>query len=215
MRQHAKRRASRRGRGFAFASLTTAAGLLNALPAAAETIAMNTGESARWQPETVVQFSVRTDYASTRGHLTTRDATVGTMHLRLRSSIRPVTAGLMFEVSAIDEQADTLLIAGMFTCKISKWTAAVSPFYTRKVQRAAGNWRYWGSVRRQITPRHSVGVELFGALETGRPTKWLLGYSAAITETLSVSVAAGRGLDVGPDWLARAALTWRPRLGRH
>lgn len=194
--------------------LVAAVGLLTALQATGETPGSSAGENTRWRGETVLQFSARADYTGTQGHVTRRDAMVSTMHLRFASLSHPVTAGLMFEYSAIKEQTDTLLVAGMFTYKMARWTVSASPFYMRTAQRAAGDWRYWGSVRRHITPRHSVGVELFGALDTGRPTKWTVGYSATITETLSVSVSAGSRFDAGPDWVARTSLTWRPRPGR-
>jgi len=210
MKYQSGRRASLRSRGLALRSLVVAIGLLGALQATGATPAISAVEAARWRGETVFQFSVRTDYASTRGHLRRRDAIVGTTHLRFKSPARPLTAGLMIEYAAFDEQADTLLVAGMFTYRMSKWTVSASPYHVRTAQRAAGDWRYWGSVRRHITPRYSVAVELFGALETGKPTKWTLGYSAAITETLSVSVSAGSVFDAGPDWIARTSLSWRP-----
>jgi hypothetical protein len=208
------RRASLRSCGFPLRLLVAGIGLLSALQATGETAATSAGENTRWRGETVLQFSARADYASKQGHVTRRDATVSTMYLRFNSLVRPVTAGLMLEYSAVDEQADTLLVAGMFTYKQSKWTASASPFYVRTAQSASGSWRYWGSVRRRITSRQSLSVELFGALETGRLTKWMVGYAATITATLSVSVSAGASFNAGQDWLARTSLTWRPRPGR-
>lgn len=214
MKQRPRRRASLRSCGLPLRSLVVAIGFLSALQAVGETAAASAGEHPRWRGETVFQFSARADYARTQGHVTRRDATVSTTHLRFKSLVWPLTAGLMLEYSAVDEQADTLLVAGMFSYKMSRWTVSASPFYMRTAQRATGDWRYWGSVRRHITPRHSVGVELFGALETGRLTKWTVGYSATITKSLSVSVSAGSGFNAGPDWMARTSLTWRPRPGR-
>jgi hypothetical protein len=211
MRHRPKRQASPPKINFLRASLLVAIGLLSALPARGETAASSPGEEARWQPKTVLQFAVRADYVGAQSRATRRDAVVGTAHLRFESPARPLTAGLMIEYRIVDEQADTLLVAGMFTYQRRKWTAAASPYYQRTAQRAGADWHYWGSVRRYIASRHALGVELFGALETGRPAKWMLGYYGTITESLSVSVAAGSGFDAGPDWVASTSVTWRPR----
>jgi len=214
MRDRTRKRASLPDVSFLPRLLLVAIGLLSTLQARGETTATNPSEEARWQAETVFQFAARTDYASTQGHVRRRDAMVGAAQLRFASPERPIVAGLMIEYRFVDDKADTLRVAGMFSYKMRKWTASASPFYQRTAQRAAGDWHYWSSFRRHIAGRHSLGVELFGALDTGRPTKWMLGYDGAITETLSVGVAAGAGFNGGPDWVARTSLTWRPRPGR-
>lgn len=196
-------------------SLLVAIGLLGTLRAKAETATTNPGNDALWRAETVFQVAVRTDYASTQGLVTRRDAIAATTHLRFVPRARPYTAGLMIEYQFVDQRADTLLVAGMFTYKTLKWTAAASPFYKRSTQPSGSDWHYWGTLRRQTTSRHSLGVELFGALESGGPSKWTLGYYGKVSETLSVSVTAGSGFGAGPDWVAGTSLTWRPRPSRH
>jgi hypothetical protein len=214
MKHRPRRRASLPGVSFLPRALLAAIGLLSSLQSWGEAAETSLGAQARWQPQTVFQIAARADFVRAQGHVTRRDAITGTTHLRFASPARPITAGLMIEYRLIDEQADTLLVAGMFTYKVSKWTAAASPFYTRSAQRPAGEWDYWFSVRRHIATRHALGVELLGALETGRAAKWMVGYYGTITETLSVSVTAGSGFDAGPDWVAVTALTWRPRPDR-
>lgn len=214
MRRRSRRQASLPDIGFPLRVLLVATGLLSALHARGEMVATSPGEEARWQAKAVFELGARADYVGAQGHVGRRDAVVGSMYLRFASPARPIIAGLMIEYRLVDEQADTLLVAGMFTYEMPKWTAAASPFYKKTAHRAAGDWDYWASVRRHIAGHHALGVELFGALETGRPEKWLLGYYGAITETLSVSVAAGSGFGAGPDWVARTSVTWRPRPGR-
>ena len=194
-------------------SLLVAMGLLAALHARGETIATSRG-AARWQAETVFQLAARADYVGSEGRARRRDAIAGSTSLRFASPARRLAAGLMIEYRFVDEQADTLLVGGMFTYKKAKWTAAASPYYKKTEHRAAGDWHYWASARRNVTRRHALGVELFGVLETGRPAKWTLGYYGAITETLFVSVTAGSAFDAGMDWVAGTSLTWRPRPGR-
>ena len=214
MRHRPKRRASL-WNGFLLRSLLVATLFLSALHARGETPATSLGEGARWQAETVFRLTARTDYAGTQGHVTRRRAVVGSAHLRFTSPARPISAGLLIERRLVDEQPDTLLVAGQFTYKAPKWTATASPFYKRTEHRGAGDWNYWASGRRHIASRHGLGVELFGDLGTGRAERWTLGYYGTITSTVSVSVVVGSGFDSGPDWVAGAAMTWRLPSGRH
>jgi hypothetical protein len=214
MRCRQKRRASPANISFLSRSLFVAIGLLSTLQASGEAAATSPGDEARWQAETVFQLTERSDHARTQGHLRRLGAVVGTTHLRFASPARPIIAGLMIEYQSIDGEDDTLLVGGMFTYKMPKWTASASPFYKRTAEHAAGDWHYWGGVRRRISSHHSLGIELFGALDTGKPAKWLLGYYGTITETLSVGVAVGSVFDAGPDWVARTSVTWRPRSDR-
>lgn len=214
MRDRPNRRASL-GSAFPLRLLLVATLLLSAVHAQGVTAATSSGEEALWRAEAVFQLAARADYAGTEGHVRRRESVIGSAHLRFASRARPISAGLMIEHRFVDEQPDTLLVAGVFTYKIPKWTATASPFYKRTEHRDAGDWDYWASARRHISSRNALGAELFGTLDTGRAEQWMLGYYGTITETLSVSVLAGSGFDSGPDWVARAAVTWRLRPSHH
>jgi drug/metabolite transporter (DMT)-like permease len=173
MKHRPKEQASLPKVGLLPRSLLVATLLLSAPHVRGET---SPGEEARWQAKTVFELAARVDYVSAEGHVSRRDAIVGSAHLRFASPTRPTVAGLMVEYRFRDVQADTLLVAGVFAYGTPKWTAAASPFYKRTNDRDAGDWNYWASVRRHFAIRHALGVELFGALDTGRPEKWMLGY---------------------------------------
>jgi hypothetical protein len=209
MRHGPKRRASR-WNAF-LRSLLVATLLSSAVHARSVTAATSSDEEARWRGEAVFQLAARADYAGTQGQVSRREAVVGSAQLRFASPARPISAGLMIEHRFVAEQADTLLVAGVLTYKMPTWTATASPFYKRTEHRGAGEWDYWASVRRHVASRHGLGIELFGSLGTGRAEQWTLGYYGTMTETLSVSVLAGAGFDSGPDWMARATVTWKLR----
>jgi hypothetical protein len=214
MRHRPNRLASLSNTGLALKSLLVATLLAGALPARGETTTTSPGEQTRPRPETVFQVAARADYVGTEGRLRRRDAIVGSTQLRFSSPARPIVAGLLIEYRLVDEQADMLLVAGMFTYRTPKWTASASPFYEKTEHRDAGRWDYWTGVRRHVASRHALGVELSGSIDTGRAEKLMLGYYGTITETLRVSVAAGPGWAAGPDWVATASVTWRPRSRR-
>jgi hypothetical protein len=158
----------------------------------------------------VHQVSVRSDYTKIRGHADRRDALVLSTHLRRASNVRPNTVGVVLEYSLVDGP-DTVLVGGMVTHRAAKWAVAASPFYKKTLRTGSGQWYGWGSVRRQISDRHALGIEVFASLETQRPSKWLLGYTGTISESVSVGIAAGSGFGDGPDRVVRGSVVWRPR----
>jgi len=164
--------------------------------------------------QAVAQVAARADYVKTEEHAERHDALVLTTHVRRASKARPYSAGLVLEYSFVDDAPDTLLLGGMFTRKTAKWTAAASPFFKRTFRTGTGQWYGWGSLRRQVAKRHSLGVEVYGSMETYRPTKWLLGYTGTISESVSVSLAVGSGFGDGPERVARGSIVWRPQRTR-
>jgi hypothetical protein len=189
-------------------TLLLAVGWLCVLPANGETVAMRRADA---HAQLAFQAAVRSDYKETGGRADRHDALVLTTHVRRPSPPRRVAASLMIEYSALDDGRDTLLVAGMFTRKKAQWTAAASPFYKTALRTGEGHWHYWGGIRRQVSSRHSFGVELFGSLETQALAKWLLGYTGTISDSVSVSFAVGSGIGDGPDRVARSSIVWRPR----
>jgi hypothetical protein len=214
MRHRPDARASRSHIGFLPRATLVAIGVLSALQARGETAAPSPGAEPRWPAAIEFELAARTDYVGGPVDVRKRDVVAASTNLRFASPARPIIAGLLIEYRVGDERADELLVAGVFTYKLSKWTAAASPFYKSLAHGDDGDWSYWASVRRHIAGRHALGIELFGALDTGRPRKWMLGYYGTVTEALSVSVSAGSGFDAGLDWVASTSVTWRPRRAR-
>jgi hypothetical protein len=208
MRNYSKRRSLSNRSAVAVCGLL-AAGLMYLSPAVSEAGAARHGGDARTQA--VLQVAARSDYTKTEEHAERRDALVLSTHVRRASNARPYSVGVLVEYSLVDAGPDTLLVGGMFTRKAAKWTAAASPFYKKTLRTDKGQWYYWGSLRRQISERHSLGIEAFGSIETHKPSKWLLGYTGTISKSVSVSIAAGSGFGNGPDRVARGSVVWRPR----
>jgi hypothetical protein len=186
-----------------------ASALMCISPARGEDAATNHGSDVAFQ------VAVRSDYKKTDEHAERQRALVLATHLRRASTTRPYSAGLVLEYSFVDDGRDTLLLGGMFTHRRGKWAAAASPFYKGTPRTRTGQWYGWGSLRRQVTKRHSLGVEVLRPIGTDKPAKWLLGYSGTISESVSLNLAVGSELGDGADRVVRGSVVWRPReLGR-
>ena len=165
--------------------------------------------SAPHQMSATSQLGVRSDYSERRDAVTRRAALVVKTSVNATSSERSFSPSLLIESRLFDDGQHTLIAAGLLSYRKASWTAVAGPFYQWTVHAADGRWQYWGNVRRQLGPRHSLGVELYGSMETYEPTKWLLAYSGNISKPLSVSVAVGAGFDAGPDLVIRTTAMWR------
>jgi len=159
--------------------------------------------------EATSQLGVRSDYSERRDTVTRRAAVVVKTSVNATSSESQFSPSLLIESRLFDDGQHTLIAAGMLSYRKANWTAVAGPFYQWTTHAADGRWQYWGNVRRQLGPRHSLGVELYGSIETLEPTKWLLAYSGTISKPLSVSVAVGAGFDSGPDLAIRTTAMWR------
>lgn len=199
---------TRFGSGVTLRWLALTIAILCAGQVRSEDLATNAAEPRSGSLRATSQIGVRSDFGETSGHAARRDALVLDTQLSRRSSDRSFSPGLLIECRFLDDGRKTLIAAGMLSYTTAPWAATLSPFYERTAP-ADGRWLYWANVRRELSPRHSLGLELYGSLETRRPSKWLLAYSANVSGPLTVSVAIGSGVGSGPDLVARTLATWR------
>ena len=182
--------------------------MLVAHPVMGEGSAVNAAQS-RAGLRVASQIGVRLDYSDVGGHGTSREALVLKTQVGRALGGRSFSTSVLVEARAFDDGQQTLIAAGMFDYTRAPWTMTASPFFERTLQAAGGRWLYWGNVRRELTPRQSLGFELYGSIETHKPTKWLLVYSAGVSKPLTVSVAIGAGVGPGPDLVTRTIVSWR------
>ena len=197
------------GFGLTLRWLVLSASLLWATHARSEGLEAGHTLSVPRQIGVTSQLGVRSDYSERRDAVTRRAAVVVKASVSAASSESSVSPSLLIESRLFDDGQHTLIAAGLLSYRKARWTAVAGPFYQWTVHAADGRWQYWGNVRRQLGPRHSVGVELYGSMETLEPTKWLLVYAGSISKPLSVSVGVGAGFDAGPDLAIRTTAMWR------
>ena len=178
---------------------------LVSLAVADETPASAEGELLR----TIVRVVARSDYLESGGKAARHEALVLKTQLSSASTQRALSPGVVVEYRLRDDGRRMLLAGGMFDFVWTRWAVAASPFYQRPFDGGAGQWLYWGNVRRRLTSRQSLGLEVYGSVDTGEPSKWLLAYSKTLSESLSVSFATGSGVDAGRDRMTRTMVIWR------
>ncbi len=160
-------------------------------------------------PRASVRVGARSDYSESRGKASRHEALVLSTKLSSDSTKGHLSKGALVEYRLRDDGSHLLLAGGMFDFTRARWSLAASPFYQRSLDGRPGQWRYWGNVRRRLTPRQSLGLEIYGSADTGKPSKWLLAYSGTVSKSLAVSFALGAGVDSGPDLATRTIVTWR------
>lgn len=197
------------GLGVTLHWLVLSASLFSANHVRSEGLEAAQSLSAPHRMSATSQLGVRSDYSEREDTVSRRAALVVKASLNATSSESSFSPSLLIESRLLDDGQHTLIAAGTLSYRKARWTAVAGPFYQWTVHAVDGRWQYWGNVRRQLGPRHSLGVELYGSIETHEPTKWLLAYSGSISKPLSVSVAVGAGFDAGPDLAIRTTAMWR------
>jgi hypothetical protein len=192
-------------------SLPKTAALL-AILSCAPALGAETTEGQSRQSSAALRVGVRSDYALTADRATRREAITAAAQWRF-ASLGRYGAALVVEAHFVREQGDTLLIGPMFSRQTARWSVAASPFF-EQTESAAGSWLYWGSVRRRVTERQAIGMEIYGSLTTLRGGKWLVGYYGRVSDALSINLSVGAGLDNGPDRAARTTIVWQFRPKR-
>ena len=191
--------------GAALRTLTLAIAILCANQGRSESVAANPEPS---RLHIASQIGLRMDYNETGGQGARRDALLLRTLVSPAANARSFSTALLLECRLGDDSRQTLIAAGMFNYTIARWRLTASPFYERTAP-ADGRWLYWGNVRRELAPRHSLSLEAYGSVDTRKPSKWLLVYAANVSSPLTVSVAIGSGIGSGPDLVTRTIVTWR------
>jgi hypothetical protein len=182
--------------------------MLGAYPIRSEELAASAGPAGAGL-RVASQIGVRLDHSELRGQATSRDALVLKTQVGTALGESSFSTSVLIEARIFDDGQQTLIAAGMLNYTKAPWTLTASPFFERTLQADGGRWLYWGNVRRELAPRHSLGLELYGSIETQRPTKWLVAYSASISRPLTVSVALGAGVGSGPGLVTRTTVSWQ------
>jgi hypothetical protein len=161
-------------------------------------------------PGNAIYLAARSSYTETRGRSARADSVAAGVQRRFTLPTSSYSAGILVEYSFAHVAGGELILAGMFGYKRSAWMVSASPFL-KKASDSGAEWRYAAGIRRRLARRHWLGVELLGPLGGHRPSKRMIGYYGAISDTVSVNVAVGKGGGKGLDRATRAAVVWRFR----
>ena len=155
----------------------------------------------------------------THGHYAKEDGKSGqfeviaaVVHFQLTPLYQPLAAGMSLEYAAARESnhEDAAEISGAISYETERWLLAANFLY-HKESGTSSETGYAAGARYNLSLQHGFGAEVRGSLESDGSSELLLGYYGNVTETFSINIGIGTGVDGGPDWTARSAFIWRFR----
>lgn len=138
------------------------------------------------------------------------DNLAATAELRITPCHRSWYAGLFadYRYSADRLHHNKLNIGGLINFGRYRWDARVYAFVTTS-SRTKNTWVYAGRFRYRLADHHKIGLEAIGKFKHAKAPQLLLAYYATLTDSLSLTLAAGRGTHDGHDLSARLELVWQ------
>lgn len=149
-------------------------------------------------------------YEKEEGESTRYESVAPAAHFRFTSRGQPFAAGLSaeYEFAHNSHDEDVVELAGVFGYETPTWNLSANILYEKE----SGSSREWGyavGARYNLGEQHGIGVEVLGSFESHGSSEMMLGYYGTISESFSINVGIGTGIDKGPDWAARTAFIWR------
>ena len=134
------------------------------------------------------------------------------LHFRLTPRGQAFSIGVSteYEIAHASDDEDVVEMSAIFGYEGSQWIASGNLLY-EKPSGISGEWGYAAGVRRALSEKHSVGLELLGSLESQGSSEMILGYYGEFSDQFSFNIGVGAGVDDGPDRSARMAFIWRFR----
>jgi hypothetical protein len=155
----------------------------------------------------------------THGHYAKEDGESGQFevlaavaHFQLTPLYQPFAAGMSLEYAAARDSSheDATEVSGVIGYETERWLLAANFLY-HKESGASSETGYAAGARYNLSLQHAFGAELRGSLESDGSSEFLLGYYGNVSDTISINLGVGTGVDGGPDWTARSAFIWRFR----
>lgn len=165
---------------------------------------------AKWTAEPRFYLSGMSFYQAKDDASAAFDTLAATGELRFRPYARPWYASLFadYRFSTDRSYSDRMNIGGLINYGRYRWDARAYAF-VNKSPRSDDIWLYMGRLRYRFAGEHKVGLEAAGAIGNPKSLQLMLGYYGTISDSLSMTVAAGRGTSGDPDLSARLELVWR------
>jgi len=149
-------------------------------------------------------------YEREEGESTKYESVAPAAHLRFTPRDQPFAAGMSveYEFAHDNHEEDVVELAGVFSYETSAWNLGANLLY-EKQSGSSSEWGYAAGARYNVAEQHGLGIEVLGSFESDGSSELMLGYYGTISESFSINVGLGAGIDEGPDWSARTAFIWR------
>jgi len=165
-----------------------------------------------WKAETRLYLTGMSNYQKNHGSSASYDNMATTAELRFMSDARPWYASLFvnYRFSADSRYTNNVNLGGLLKYGWNNWDATTYVFVNQSSV-TPDTWLYAGRVRYRVAENHKLGMETVATFEDPGSVELMLAYYGDISDSLSLSVAAGPGIGEIPDFNVRLELSWQIR----
>jgi hypothetical protein len=163
-----------------------------------------------WRAETRLYLTGTTNFQKNHGSSASYDNMATTAELRFNSDARPWYASLFvdYRFSTDSRYTSNANLGGLIKYDWTNWDATTYVFVNQSSV-TPDTWLYAGRVRYRVAENHKLGIETVATFKDPSSAELMLVYYGDISDSLSLSVAAGPGIGEIPDFNARLELTWQ------
>ena len=162
--------------------------------------------------QTDVYLGAISNYYRNAGSSAGFDTFYMTAELNFYPTMKPYHAGLFVDYrdSSSNRLNDNFNVGGYVRYDWPRWDATTWVFSNHSPG-DSGTWVYAARLRYRVTNGTKLGVEALAPFASADKPTLMAGYYSSVTESLSLRVLAGAGLNSGPDFAARLELLWQIR----
>ena len=103
---------------------------------------------------------------------------------------------------------DDFLVSGVVGYEHKLWAAAANLLYER-AEGSSAEWGYAAGIRRNLTAKHAIGVEMLGTFEEHGNSEVLVAYYGQLSDRFWLNAGIGKRIDEGPDHAAHFSVIYR------
>lgn len=112
-----------------------------------------------------------------------------------------------YRISSDTGHTDNINLGGYLNYNWRRWDAT-SYLWTSKSPGGEYIWLSAGRLRYRLLENHKFGIEAVAAIDHPKSPEIVLGYYGTISESLTLNIFAGSGVNTGPDFATKIELAW-------
>jgi hypothetical protein len=165
---------------------------------------------AGWRAETELYLTGMTNYQKNGRSSASIDNLAATAELLFLSDTRPWYVSLFanYKFSTDGHYLDNINLGALLKYEWYEWDATTYVFVNQSSE-TPDTWFHAGRVRYRVAENHKLGVETTVPFKDPDSLELMLVYYGEISDSISLTVAAGPGMGEVPDFNARLELTWQ------
>ncbi len=158
--------------------------------------------AALWGVTNRIALETHAHFAKASGESFDYESVAGAAHFLLSPLSRELSYGMSVEYAVgSGDHGDDFAVSGVVGCEHKRWAAAANLMYER-AEGSPPEWGYAAGIRRNLTPKHAIGVEAQGTFEERSNSELLVAYYGQLGDKFWLNAGLGKRIDEGPDHAA-------------